>query len=94
MSFLWDTNLLIEGSIAGQNGRRIPRKSRSHAALLSSFVQLLSEPGRSIIPSLYSNETAVESEVERKQVLYLRLRNVSLVHMSSRNEDASNATAG
>jgi hypothetical protein len=75
-------NLLLEGgSTNAKDGKRALRRSRSHAGLLTSLVQRIKDPARNMSNTAGSaapspNKTAPAADQERKQVLYLRMRNV------------------
>lgn len=83
------TRLHIEGggAAAGNDGKKRLRNSRSHASFLSPLVQLLRDPvgtiGTAVANvSLESNSALSQSEEAHKQVVYLRMRNVSSSHPS------------
>ena len=92
MSFLSETVLTGstrlclggQGDTATKDGRKTLRKSESHASLLSPLIQLVRDPVRAVgnvVDSLsYVSEAPIiaDSAIDRKQVLYLRMRNVSV----------------
>lgn len=95
MSFLSDTvlpgstRLYIErgGVAVGREGRRTLRKSQSHAGLLSPLVQLIRDPVRTIGGVPHTVDDAVKQspahpKADRQQLLYLRMRNVSVKVLS------------
>lgn len=88
MSFLSDT-VLSGGStrlhVAGNqdNVGRVIRKSKSHGGFLAPLTKLVRSPLQSIgdvVGSHYSApfQDARDEDVERKQILYLRMKNVGL----------------
>lgn len=86
MSFLSDT-VLSGGStrlhIAGkqQNSGKIIRKSKSHGGFLSPLAKLVRNPVQTIgdVVGSHYNATcqdALDEDAGRKQILYLRMKNV------------------
>ncbi|KAF2270934.1 patatin-domain-containing protein, partial [Lojkania enalia] len=87
MSFLCDTalpgsaRLHVGGGIVAKNGRRILRGSQSHASLLSPLIQLVRDPVGAFGAVAGNNKDESDNgatsdcEADRKQVLYLRMRN-------------------
>jgi TAG lipase/steryl ester hydrolase/phospholipase A2/LPA acyltransferase len=91
MSFLSETvlagstRLHIAGGAdtASKDGRRTLRKDQSHGGLFTPLIQLVRDPVGTIGGAVGSLSTVSEidlpdeSAIDRRQVLYLRMRNVS-----------------
>jgi hypothetical protein len=82
MSFLYDAVLPGSGLLKGpghEHGARHLRKSRSQPGLLTSLVQLVKNPARTIYDFAGSSpkDHVSETDTERKQVLYLRMKHVT-----------------
>lgn len=85
MAFLPDTLLPgshIRRSDTGKHGKKVLRKSQSHAGFLRPIVRLVRDPIGTIGSAVgnFSEGTvetaASQAELDRKQVLYLRMQNV------------------
>jgi TAG lipase/steryl ester hydrolase/phospholipase A2/LPA acyltransferase len=92
MSFLSETvltgstRLYVGGAdTTSKDGRRTLRKSQSHGGLLTPLVQLIRDPIGTIGGAVDTFSTVSEIDIsngpviDRRQVLYLRMRNVSAI---------------
>jgi TAG lipase/steryl ester hydrolase/phospholipase A2/LPA acyltransferase len=96
MSFLSDA-LFSGGSTRLHAGRKAIRKTKSHGGLLTPFAQLVKGP-LEVLNNAVTSDESVSSEdtigatADRKQILYLRMKDVSAVSLDVLSN--ANGTAG